>query len=121
MNSTSQNIIPINQDVSNMLFNTGSTDFGLCKKLTDSEPVYIAVLDHNYRYINFNEDYLKLVRSRHKSFMGKSICNTFGEDQFNKIIKPNLDYCFKNNKIEENKIEKNISGTFSYNDHMQHL
>ena len=82
-----------NEDSKSELFETSTDVLELCKDITLSSPDLIAVIDYKYHYININENYKQLVGKKYESFIGRCIANTFGESQYEQIIKPKLNNC----------------------------
>ena len=59
----------------------------------------IALLDIDYTYLAANSAYLKTMKKTYDQIIGKKAVSVFGEEFFNKVIKPNADSCLGGEEV----------------------
>lgn len=61
--------------------------------IVSSSSELMSLIDRDYRYINVNQAYLDAYQKRADEIEGRTIAEMFGSENFEKIIKPNIDQC----------------------------
>lgn len=61
--------------------------------IVSSSSELMSLIDDQYRYVNVNQAYLDAYQRKSEDIEGHTIAEMFGEDTFQKIIKPNIDKC----------------------------
>ncbi len=67
--------------------------------IVSSSTGIIALMDKNYTYLAANPAYLKIVQKTYDEVIGNKAVNIFGEEFFNKVIRPRAERCMNGEEV----------------------
>jgi PAS domain S-box-containing protein len=70
------------------------------ERVVEGLPEMIAVIDREYRYLIANQVYLNYYGLKREQVVGHLVSELVGQDRFDKVIKSNVDRCFKGQVVK---------------------
>ena len=68
------------------------------EQIISSTPELMSLIDDDYTYSAVNDNYLAAFKKSRGEIVGHHVMEVYGKDQFESLIKPNLDRCYKGKK-----------------------
>jgi len=70
------------------------------ERVVEGLPEMIAVIDREYRYLIANQVYLNYYGLKREQVVGHLVSELVGQDRFDKVVKSNVDRCFKGQVVK---------------------
>ncbi len=70
------------------------------QKALENSPDMIALVDLNYRYVLANNAFIVYRNARREDVVGRAVSDVVGSEIFEKVIKKNLDVCFRGETVQ---------------------